>query len=223
MAQGYVKDVHADEQACISLSFSCLAVPQLACQNAQDSPCNAVYHRTVWKHAPIVVFYATGSNNLCSILQLGVHRSSSIANSVASSGALSTTNRVNSDSSDSKYADAATAQLKEVTSSPLSWSERKPTGRVRSVDVIPEFAPVREESTGEKSDADTENSQVQQPEPVEARTPRNSHEFAVATTREGSAGVTRKAAESAFSKPHQPSSGKSALRRPVHVGFVQPY
>ena len=160
-------------------------------------------------------------NVVSCILQLGVHRSSSIANSVASSGALSATNRVTSDSSDTKYADAGTAQLKEVTSSPLSWSERKPTGRVRSVDVIPEFAPVREESTGEKSDADDENSQL--PEPSDARKPRSSNEFAVTTTTEGSTGAMRKATESALSRPHQPSSGKSALRKPVHVGFAQPY
>ena len=81
----------------------------------------------------------------------GVHRSSSIA----SSGVLSTANRVNSDSSD-KLAEAAAAlkdmQAASASASASSYTERNRVGRVRSAEIIPEFAPVREVSSGEKSD-----------------------------------------------------------------------
>lgn len=81
------------------------------------------------------------------VQQLGVHRSSS----VASSG-LSNANRANSDSSD-KLNDAAIA-LKEMQASSASYTERSRTTRGRSAGIVPEFAPVREESAGENSEAD---------------------------------------------------------------------
>lgn len=152
------------------------------------------------------------------MLQLGVHRSSSIANSVASSGALSAAARVNSDSSDSKD----TTALKEVAASQSSWSERKPAGRVRSVDVIPEFAPVREESTDERSDTAT-NESSQLPEPSDPAKPRSSQEFAE-TAIEAHRDVVRKR-ESVLSRGDKQNlvTGKAGLRKSVHVGFVQPF
>ena len=79
-------------------------------------------------------------------LQLGVHRSAS----VASSG-LSNAYRDNSDASDH---DAAAAP-KDVQPSPSSYTERNKANRVRSTEIVPEFAPVREDSAGEHSDAET--------------------------------------------------------------------
>lgn len=153
------------------------------------------------------------------MMQLGVHRSASIANSIASSGALSAAARVNSDSSDSK--DAA-AQLKEVAGSSSSWSERKPQGRTRSVDIIPEFAPVREESIGERSDTNTDNSQA--PESSDTRMARRSHESAAGKTREGFSGIVQKGADVALSRSdRQTGLGRAVPKRPVHVGFVQPF
>ena len=78
-----------------------------------------------------------------------MHRSSSIA----SSGVLSTANRVNSDSSD-KLAEAAAAlkDMQAASNSASLYTERNKAGRVRSAEIIPEFAPVREESSGDKSD-----------------------------------------------------------------------
>ena len=79
-------------------------------------------------------------------LQLGVHRSAS----VASSG-LSNANRANSDASDN---DAASVIMKDVQPSPSSYTDRSKANRVRSTEIIPEFAPVREDSAGEHSDTE---------------------------------------------------------------------
>ena len=76
-----------------------------------------------------------------------MHRSSSVASS-----ALSNANRANSDASD-KLHDAAAA-LKEMQACSASYTEKSRTSRVRSAGIVPEFAPVREESAGEHSDAD---------------------------------------------------------------------
>lgn len=78
-------------------------------------------------------------------VQLGVHRSAS----VASSG-LSNVNRANSDASDN---DAASG-TREVQASPSSYTDRSKANRVRSTEIVPEFAPVREDSAGEQSDAE---------------------------------------------------------------------
>ena len=82
------------------------------------------------------------------VQQLGVHRSASIA----SSGVLSNGNRANSDSSD-KLVEVVTAIKEQVPSA--SYTERSRPNRVRSTEVVPEFAPVREESSGDKSDTET--------------------------------------------------------------------
>lgn len=76
-----------------------------------------------------------------------MHRSSS----VASSG-LSNANWATSDVSD-KVNDAALC-VKEVQPSSSSYTERSRTNRLRSTEIVPEFAPVREDSTGENSDAE---------------------------------------------------------------------
>lgn len=78
-------------------------------------------------------------------MQLGVHRSASIASS-----GLSNANRANSDASDN---DAASV-MRDVQPSPSSYTERSKANRVRSTEIVPEFAPVREDSAGEHSDAD---------------------------------------------------------------------
>ena len=78
--------------------------------------------------------------------QLGVHRSSSIA----SSGVLSNANRANSDSSD-KLAEVAAA-IKELNVASSSYTEQLRPSRVRSTELMREFAPVREEISGEKSE-----------------------------------------------------------------------
>lgn len=156
-----------------------------------------------------------GLTAVLNMLQLGVHRSSSIACSVASSGAFSAAAAANSDNSDSRDI-AAPKNVKDVAASQSSWSERKPAGRVRSVDVIPEFAPVREESTGEKSDtADIEIRQA--PEASDARRSRRSNEFADITT-EAFPGAVRKGYRQRLL-----STGKAGPKKPVHVGFVQPF
>lgn len=96
--------------------------------------------------APLKVKYSK-LTALLYVQQLGVHRSASIA----SSGVLSNGNRANSDSSD-KLVEIVTA-IKEQATAP-SYTERSRPSRVRSTELVPEFAPVREESSGEKSDTD---------------------------------------------------------------------
>ena len=81
-----------------------------------------------------------------SVQQLGVHRSSSIA----SSGVMSNVNRANSDSSD-KLGEAA-ATIKEMQAASFSYTEQLRPTRVRPTEIMHEFAPVREESSGEKSE-----------------------------------------------------------------------
>lgn len=75
-----------------------------------------------------------------------MHRSAS----VASSG-LSNACRGNSDASDNDGASAG----RDVQPSPASYTEQSKASRVRSTEIIPEFAPVREDSAGEHSDAET--------------------------------------------------------------------
>lgn len=76
-----------------------------------------------------------------------MHRSASIASS-----GLSNANWAISDASD-RVNDAAPV-VKEVQSSSASYTERSRANRIRSTEVVPEFAPVREDSTGEKSDVE---------------------------------------------------------------------
>ena len=87
----------------------------------------------------------TDAHHTGGCVQLGVHRSSS----VASSGIISNA-RGNSDSSD-KLAEAAAA-VKEMLVGSASYTEQTRAKRVRSAEMMPEFAPVREESVGEQSD-----------------------------------------------------------------------
>ena len=70
---------------------------------------------------------------------------------MASSG-LSNANWANSDSSD-RVPDAVPV-MKEVQPSSSSYTERSRANRFRSIEIVPEFAPVREDSTGENSDVE---------------------------------------------------------------------
>ena len=73
---------------------------------------------------------------------------------MASSGVLSNANRAGSDSSDKMTEAASAIREMQVTSASYTEQSRTRANRVKSTEIVPEFAPVREDSTGEKSDTD---------------------------------------------------------------------
>jgi len=153
--------------------------------------------------------------------QLGVHRSSSIA----SSGVLSNVNRAKSDSSD-KLAEAAAA-IKELHVASSSYTEQIRPSRVRSTEIVREFAPVREESSGEKSDTGVCSAADDWVDPSGASQDLLSTAD-MATTMPETVTVLpdRKVAELKVAGRNEIQGGHSAIRTgsrtsAAHVGFVQ--
>ena len=152
--------------------------------------------------------------------QLGVHRSSSIA----SSGVMSNVNRANSDSSD-KLGEAAAA-IKEMQAASSSCTEHLRPTRVRSTEIIREFAPVREESSGEKSETGVCSAADDWVDPSGASQDlSNTADMATSMPETVTVLPDRKVAELKVAGRNEMQGGHSAIKpgsrtSAAHVGFV---